>query len=59
MIKSILKQKRDSFIYFINMNEYNSFLAKGPDQHLWKSFISHVYVSKPTSPNPSRLTKEG
>ena len=26
MIKSILKQKHDSFICFINMNEYNSLI---------------------------------
>ena len=30
--------------------------AKDPDQHLWKSFIPHVYVSEPTTPNSSRLT---
>ena len=34
-------------------------LAKDPDNYLRKSFIPHVYVSKPTSPNPLRLTKEG
>ena len=32
------------------------FLAKDPNQHLWKSFIPHVYVSKPTTPNSLRLT---
>ena len=32
------------------------FLAKDPDQHLWKSFIPHVYVSEPTTPNSLRLT---
>ena len=31
-------------------------LAKDPDQHLWKSFIPHVYVSEPTTPNFLRLT---
>ena len=34
-------------------------LAKDPVQHLWKSFIPRVYVSKPTTPNSLRLTKEG
>ena len=36
-------------------------LAKDPDQRLWKSFIPHVYVSKPTTPNSLKLTltKEG
>ena len=29
-------------------------LAK--DQHLWKSFIPHVHVSNPTTPNSLRLT---
>ena len=31
-------------------------LAKDPNQHLWKSFIPHVYVSEPTTPNSLRLT---
>ena len=31
-------------------------LAKDPDQRLWKSFIPHVYVSEPTTPNSLRLT---
>ena len=34
-------------------------LTKDPNNYLWKSFRPHVYVSKPTSPNPLRLTKEG
>ena len=31
-------------------------LAKDPHQHLWKSFIPHVYVSESTTPNSLRLT---
>ena len=31
-------------------------LAKDPDQHLWKSFIPHVYVSEATTPNSLGLT---
>ena len=31
-------------------------LAKDPDQHLWKPFIPHVYMSKPTTPNSLKLT---
>ena len=27
-------------------------LSQGPHQHLWKSFIPHVYMSKPTTPIP-------
>ena len=34
-------------------------LAKDPDQHLWKSFIPHVYVSKPTTPIPWCLQRKG
>ena len=34
-------------------------VAKDPDQHLCKSFIHRVCVSKPASPNPLRLTREG
>ena len=36
------------------------FLAKDPDQFLWKPFIPQVYVPKPTSPNSLELvwTKE-
>ena len=34
-------------------------LAKGPDQHLWKAFIPHVYVYEPTSPNSLDLQRKG
>ena len=33
-------------------------LAKDLDQHLWKSFIPHVYVSKPTTQIPWDLHKQ-
>ena len=54
------KDNADSGMQFITPAgpRQSLLLAKGPDQHLWKSFIPHVYLSKPTSPNPLRLTKE-
>ena len=34
-------------------------LAKDPDQHLWKSFIPHVYVSEPTTPETYIKQRKG
>ena len=48
----------DSGVQFITPvgPRQNLLLDKDADQHLWKSFIPHVYVSKPTTPIPLRLT---
>ena len=52
------KDNTDSGVQFITPvgPRQSLLLAKDPDQHLWKSFIPHVYVSKPTNPSPLRLT---
>ena len=55
------KDNADSEVQFITPAgpRRSLLLAKDPVQHLWKSFIPWVYVSKPTTPNSLRLTKEG
>ena len=52
------KDNADSGVQFITPAgpRQSLLLAKDPDQHLWKSFIPHVYVSKPTTLNSLRLT---
>ena len=52
------KDNADSGVQFITLvgPRQSLLLAKDPDQHLLKSFIPHVYVSKPTTPNSLRLT---
>ena len=34
-------------------------LAKDPDQHLWKTFLPHMYMSETTSQIPWDLHKQG
>ena len=48
----------DSGVQFIILEgpKQSLLLAKDPDQHLWKSFVPHMYVSEPTTPNSFRLT---
>ena len=55
------KDNADSGVQFITPAgpRQSLLLAKDPNQHLWKLFIPHVYVSEPTTPNSLRLTKEG
>ena len=55
------KDNADSGVQFITLvgPRQSLLLAKGPDQHLWKSFVPYVYVSEPTTPNSLRFTKEG
>ena len=52
------KDNADSGVQFITPAgpRQSLLLAKDPDQRLWKSFISHVYVSKPTNLIPLRIT---
>ena len=52
------KDNEDSAVQFITPAgpRQSLLLVKDPDQHLWKSFIPHVYVSKRTAPIPLRLT---
>ena len=52
------KDNADSGVQFITPvgPRQSLLLAKDPNQHLWKSFIPHVYVSEPTIPNSLRLT---
>ena len=52
------KDNADSGVQFITPAgpRQSLLLAKDPDQHLWKSFIPHVYVSEPTTPNPLENT---
>ena len=56
--KQTQKDNADSGVQFITPAgpRQSLLLAKDPDQHLWKSFILHVYVSEPTTPNSLRLT---
>ena len=48
------KDNADSGVQFITPAgpRQSLLLAKDPDQHLWKSFIPHVYVSQPTTQIP-------
>ena len=52
------KDNADSGVQLITLAgpRQSLLLAKDPDQHLRKSFIPHVYVSEPTTPNSLRLT---
>ena len=52
------KDNADSGVQFITLAgpRQSLLLAKDPDQHLWESFIPHVYVSEATTPNSLRLT---
>ena len=52
------KDNADSGVQFITPvgPRQSLLLAKDPNQHLWESFIPHVYVSEPTTPNSLRLT---
>ena len=52
------KDNADSGVQFITPAgpRQSLLLAKDPNQHLGKSFIPHVHVSEPTTPNPLRLT---
>ena len=56
--KQTQKDNADSGVQFIipAVPRQSLLLAKDPDQHLWKSFIPHVYVSELTTPISLRLT---
>ena len=52
------KDNADSGVQFITLvgPKQSLLLGKDPNQCLWKSFIPHVYVSKPTTSISLRLT---